>query len=180
MKTAIFFAAFLAVALADLTFWEERMSTEKKNDALPEVPCPDTLCNGKADGNHYYYPYYTGAYRYNFFLQCLGGKATCQACFPLSLEYSYECNQCLYKKSDACVTTKPWKPVTTFTCPDRCPSYGPKYTGNVADPAQSKQYVACWEGVTVGCIACPGNLMFNEQENACLFEGKYITEPTKQ
>jgi len=34
--------------------------------------------------------------------------------------------------------------------------------------------------MTVGCVACPGNLQFNEIENACLYEGKYITEPVKE
>jgi len=141
----------------------------------PAVQCPNSLCKGKADGNFEYH--YHGQYRSNFFLQCSNGLAFCQACFPLSLEFSEPCNQCLYAKSDECVTTKPWEPATTFECPDICPDFGPHFSGNVGDPYNSKQYVACWKGQTVGCIACPYGLDFNAKENACLYMGKYVTEP---
>ena len=62
----------------------------------PAVPCPDSLCKGKADGNFDYR--YHGKYNSHYFLQCSGGLAYCQACFPLSLEFSQDCNQCLYSK----------------------------------------------------------------------------------
>ena len=66
-----------------------------------------------------------------------------------------------------------------YSCPDMCPKMGPKYNGNMEDPAEKYHYVACWEGITIGCPMCPGKLMFNEKENACLYEGKYMTEPSK-
>ena len=78
---------------------------------------------------------------------------------------------------DECVTTKKWEPATTFACPDACGYYGPEFDGNVADPTNPYQYVACWKGITVGCVACPAGLKFNEQENACLYDGIYITKP---
>ena len=140
----------------------------------PAIPCPNTMCNGKSDGN-----FAIGSHP-NYFVQCVGGLAYCQACWPLSLEFSQDCNQCLYTKSDECVTTKKWEPATTFACPDVCPKYGPDFNGNVADPSNARQYVGCWKGVTVGCVACPGNLKFNEYENACLYEGKYLTEPSRK
>ncbi|XP_066915677.1 uncharacterized protein [Clytia hemisphaerica] len=141
----------------------------------PAVPCPDSLCKGKADGNFEYH--YYGRYRRNYFLQCSNGLASCQACWPLSLEFSEGCNQCLYSKHDDCVTTSPWVPEPTYFCPDKCPHRGPKFSGNIPDPYNSQQYVACWEGVTVGCIKCPSGLQFNEKWNACLYEGIYKTEP---
>jgi len=93
------------------------------------------------------------------------------------LEFSEKCDQCLYSKNDECVTTEPWEPAVTFECPDKCPHRGPAFSGNIADPGNAKQYVACFYGVTVGCIACPHGLLFNEAENACLYSGKYLTEP---
>ncbi|XP_066934001.1 uncharacterized protein [Clytia hemisphaerica] len=138
----------------------------------PAIPCPNSLCNGRYDGN-FAVPYYK-----NYFVQCVGGLAFCQACFPLSLEFSQTCNQCLYSKYDDCLTTQKWHPATTFACPDKCPHYGPEFSGNIEDPDQPRQYVACWKGVTVGCVACPGNLKFNQKENACLYDGKYLTEPS--
>ena len=140
----------------------------------PAIDCPNTLCSGKSDGN-----YAIVSYK-NYFTQCVGGLAYCQACFPLSLEFSQECNQCLYSAGDDCVTTKKWHPATTFECPDKCPHYGPDFSGNVADPSNSHQYIGCWKGVTVGCVACPGNLEFNQKENACLFEGEFLTEPSRK
>ena len=137
----------------------------------PEIDCPNKLCHGKADGNYNIYGYPS------YFVQCLGGLAYCQACWPLSLQFSETCNQCLYNKKDACVTTEAWKPATTYYCPDKCPHYGPEYSGNVADPQNKRQYVACWKGVTVGCVACPGTLEFNQEWNACLYQGKYKTAP---
>ena len=128
---------------------------------------------GKSDGN-----YAMGSHK-NYFYQCDGGNAYCQACFPMSLEYSQECNQCLYNAGDEYYTTKKWEPATTFQCPDICGTKGPKFDGNIADPSNSRQYVGCWKGITVGCVACPGNLEFNEFHNACLFQGKYVTEPSK-
>ena len=138
----------------------------------PPIKCPNTYCNGKVDGNYALYD------NRNYFVQCIDGVAQCQACWPLSLEFSESCNQCLYSKHDNCVTTQPWLPATTFECPDKCPHKGPDFSGNVADPYNPRQYVACWQGATVGCIACPGNLEYNEEWNACLYEGKYKTQPS--
>ena len=59
----------------------------------PSVPCPDSLCKHRADGNYNYH--YYGVYRSNYFLQCTNGLAYCQPCFPLSLRFSEKCNQCL-------------------------------------------------------------------------------------
>eukprot|EP00111_Clytia_hemisphaerica_P003561 TCONS_00010177-protein len=143
----------------------------------PAVACPNSLCKGLADGNYGYVDPATYKPNKHYFTQCLQGLAYCQACWPMNLEFSANCNQCLYSSTDDCVTTKPWEPATTFTCPDECPNRGPDFTGNIADPGNQRQYVGCWNGVTVGCIACPSNLLFNEYENACLFEGKYLTQP---
>ena len=137
----------------------------------PAIDCPNTMCSGKTDGN-----YAIGSYK-NYFTQCIGGMAYCQACWPMSMEFSQECNQCLYSAGDDCITTKKWAPATTFACPDICGDKGPDFSGNIADPSESRQYVGCWKGITVGCVACPGDLMFNEEENACLFEGKFLTKP---
>ena len=78
---------------------------------------------------------------------------------------------------DQCVTTKKWYPATTFHCPDKCPSRGPHFSGNMADKHNPHQYIACWHGNTVGCIACPKGLKYNEHWNACLYNGIYKTEP---
>uniref|UniRef100_A0A7M5X207 Uncharacterized protein n=1 Tax=Clytia hemisphaerica TaxID=252671 RepID=A0A7M5X207_9CNID len=138
----------------------------------PSVVCPDFLCNGKYNGNHEY------PYDKHYFLQCNDGQANCQACWPLSLEFSEPCNQCLYNRKDECVTTQPWEPATTFECPDECPNRGYDFNGNIEDPNNRRQYIGCWQGVTVGCVACPGDLEFSEYENACLFVGKYLTKPS--
>jgi len=143
----------------------------------PPVKCPNSLCNNRPDGN-YEYRYY-GQYLRNYFVQCSNGLAYCQPCWPLSLEFSESCNQCLYNKHDDCITTQPWHPATTFECPDKCPHRGPHFSGNIADPNNPHQYVACYHGVTVGCIACPRGLKFNEQWNACLYDGIYKTEQVK-
>jgi len=55
------------------------------------------MCNGKSDGN-YEVKFSDGQIVPNYFLQCANGQASCQPCWPLSLEFSPECNQCLYKK----------------------------------------------------------------------------------
>ena len=140
----------------------------------PAIDCPNTLCSGKSDGN-----YAIGSYK-NYFTQCIGGLAYCQACWPMSMEFSQECNQCLYNAGDECITTKKWEPATTFFCPDECPTRGHDISGNIADPSNPRQFVACFNGVTVGCVACPGVLEFNESENACLYEGKFLTRPLKE
>jgi len=78
--------------------------------------------------------------------------------------------------TDPCTTTQNWlKPSSTFSCPDLCPARGVHFSGNIADPNQGGQYIACWNGMTVGCVACPSTLLFNEQENACLYEGRFMT-----
>lgn len=139
----------------------------------PPIECPNKLCHGKADGN------YNVGYHKHHFVQCVDGLATCQACWPNTLEFSQGCNQCLYSNSDDCITTNKWVPAVTFQCPDECPHRGPEYSGNVQDPHNNKQYVACWQGTTVGCVACPGGLEYNESWNACLYEGKFVTKPTE-
>ena len=154
------------------------MSAEIGNHAIttpPAVPCDDSMCSGKSDGNHAYY-YHGKFYNSHYFLQCSNGYAYCQACWPFDLEYSKDCNQCLYNAGDPCVTTKIWTPDATYQCPDLCANYGPKYSGNMYDPDNLKHYIACWEGITVGCVNCPKGLLYNEKENACLYEGKYYTE----
>ncbi|XP_066927396.1 uncharacterized protein [Clytia hemisphaerica] len=164
---------FILLALVAASYALE--VTKVTGTTPPAVPCPDSLCKGKPDGNFEYY--YYGQYRRNYFVQCSNGLAYCQACWPLSLEFSEGCNQCLYNKYDDCVTTKPWEPATTFECPDKCPARGPHFSGNIEDDHNPHQYVACFHGQTVGCIACPKGLQFNEKWNACLYEGKYKTEP---
>ena len=72
---------------------------------------------------------------------------------------------------DQCLTTKKWSPATTYSCPDVCPKMGPQFSGNINDPNNKYQYIACWEGVTVGCIACSRGLIFNRRWNACLYQG---------
>lgn len=51
------------------------------------------MCNGRADGNYEY------SGNSSYFVTCSGGLAQCQACWPLSLEFSEPCNQCLYNKN---------------------------------------------------------------------------------
>ena len=163
---------FLSIFLAAYSLEVEKIT----GTTPPAVPCPDSLCKGRADGNFEYH--YHGKYNPHYFLQCSNGLAYCQACWPLSLEFSEGCNQCLYARSDDCVTTEPWTPATTFECPDACPNRGPHFSGNIADPSNPHQYVACFHGATVGCIACPKGLQFNEKWNACLYSGIYKTEPS--
>ncbi|XP_066925987.1 uncharacterized protein [Clytia hemisphaerica] len=141
----------------------------------PPKLCFDSMCNGKADGN-YEVRYPNGEYDPNYFLQCSGGQANCQPCWPQSLEFSQTCNQCLYSRDDECLTTEAWKPASTYDCPDICGRMGPEGRMNIRDPQQPRQYVACWNGMTVGCVKCPGNLLFNETFNACLYDGKYWTQ----
>ena len=78
---------------------------------------------------------------------------------------------------DDCYTTESWKPHSTFTCPDLCQRDGKKQSGNLADPNNGKHYVGCWEGTKVGCVVCPAGLLFNEEYNACLYDGLYVTRP---
>ena len=140
----------------------------------PPIYCPNKLCHGRYDGN------YEIPGKPNYFVQCVSGLAYCQACWPLHLVFVGRCNQCLYSKHDACVTTKKWHPATTFECPDKCPHRGPHFSGNIEDPNNAHQYVACFHGQTVGCVACPKGLLFNEQWNACLYDGIYKTEPEQR
>uniref|UniRef100_A0A7M5V7I6 Uncharacterized protein n=1 Tax=Clytia hemisphaerica TaxID=252671 RepID=A0A7M5V7I6_9CNID len=130
MKIIIVSLALLAVAAA------LKVGTET-GTTPPAVPCPDSLCHGKADGNFQYI--YYGRLNKNYFLQCSDGLAYCQACWPLSLEFSENCNQCLYSKHDDCVTTQKWHPATTFACPDKCPARGPHFSGNIEDPHNPHQ-----------------------------------------
>ena len=174
MKTTI-----IALATILVTVCHALTPPPVTGNTPPAVQCPNTLCKGKVDGNHIYADPSTYKVNKNYFLQCQMGMAYCQACWPATLEYSNKCNQCLYQASDDCVTTQEWKPATTFECPDVCPTRGPDFDGNIADPSNKRQYVGCFKGITVGCVACPGVLEFNEKENACLYEGKYLTRPVK-
>ena len=84
---------------------------------------------------------------------------------------------------DDCRTTATWEPEEQLPCPDMCTSKGPEFTGNLYDPKESTHYVACFEGMTVGCIRCPKKssgerLEFNQEYNECLYDGLYHTEPT--
>jgi len=63
----------------------------------PPVQCPNSLCEGKPDGNYEYH--YYGEYKINYFIQCVNALAYCQPCFPTSLQFSAKCNQCLYTKT---------------------------------------------------------------------------------
>ena len=65
----------------------------------PSLSCPDSYCNGRDDGN-YAHP---DASRSSYFVQCSGGMASCQACWPLSLVFSETCNQCLYDINGRCL-----------------------------------------------------------------------------
>uniref|UniRef100_A0A7M5UQ97 Chitin-binding type-2 domain-containing protein n=1 Tax=Clytia hemisphaerica TaxID=252671 RepID=A0A7M5UQ97_9CNID len=169
----VFVIHFLLIAaLSGLSGFE---ISEATGTTPPAVPCPDKLCQRRPDGNYAYN--LNGQKRSNYFLQCSGGSSYCQACFPLSLEYSPKCNQCLNSKNDACFTTKPWKPVKSYICPDMCPNRGHNFSGNIPDPYIPYQYIACWKGVTIGCVKCPSNLQFNEEANACLYDGLYYTKP---
>ena len=145
--------------------------TDVTGTTPPAIDCPNKLCHGRVDGN-YYIPKQP-----NYFVQCVSGLAYCQACWPLRLEFSQRCNQCLYSRYDACVTTEKWHPAPKLECPDICPKYGHKFSGNVADGKNPDQYVACWNGITAGCIKCPAGLLFNEKWNACLYEGKFKSLP---
>ena len=140
------------------------------------VPCDNSMCSGKSDGNYEYY-YHGKHYNSHYFLQCSEGKAYCQACWPLNLVFSKDCNQCLYNQNDECYTTKTWTSAPTYHCPDMCAKYGPNYSGNMYDHYNLHHYVACWKGITVGCINCPKGLLYNEKHDACLYEGHYYTEP---
>ena len=62
---------------------------------------------------------------------------------------------------------QPWE------CPDLGPNYGPSFSGNVADPDNPYQYVAIWEGVTIGCVPCPTDLVFDEAQNLCVYNALF-------
>ena len=67
---------------------------EKINDptGVLAMDCPNSLCNGRADGN------YELSSVTSYFVQCNGGIANCQSCWPKSMVFSEKCNQCLYSK----------------------------------------------------------------------------------
>ncbi|XP_057290389.1 uncharacterized protein LOC130613087 [Hydractinia symbiolongicarpus] len=89
MKFILAAVALMAGAQADLH------TNTVTGTTPPPVPCPNSLCAGKADGNHYY-DHPTMGQKDNYFVQCVSGLAYCQACWPLSLKFKKECNQCLY------------------------------------------------------------------------------------
>ena len=94
--------------------------------------------------------------------------------------YFYYCNSNFPSlNTDQCQSTSAWVTGTrpSLTCHDLCPSRGPLFKGNIADPDEKRHYVACWYGVTAGCVDCPGGLYFNEKEQACLYQGQYFTKP---
>ena len=62
------------------------------------VPCDNSQCNGKHDGNFEYINPKTYEKNPHYFLQCSDGVASCQACWPSSLVFKEDCNQCLYTK----------------------------------------------------------------------------------
>jgi len=148
-------------------------------EPLPQIDCPREMCNGKDNGNYEYRN--NGETRENYFVSCMGGIAYCQPCFPLTLVFKEECNQCVYSMEDSCYTTQPYTQSTlpAFDCPSgRCPSRDEDFSGNVADPNERRHYIACWKGMVTGCVTCPYPLLFNEEENSCLYDGKYMTEPS--
>ena len=156
------------------------VSADKPAPTPVAPPCPQSLCAGKSDGN-----YNIPSFPHDF-VQCANGIAYCQSCWPQSLMFNQTCNQCLYPDDTACYTTKAWVPQPTPYCPDECPGRGQKFSGNIADVISNKgkgnpnHYVACWMGVTMGCISCPSGLKFNEESNACLYDGLYFTEPSQK
>ena len=87
--------------------WSKLMnSQELKSEHSQQFPFfisgPNSMCDGKYDGNYEYKLYRADKYDYvynpHYFLQCSNGLAYCQACWPLRLEYSEKCDQCLYSK----------------------------------------------------------------------------------
>ena len=106
-------------------------------------------------------------------------RDSCQPCFPLHLEFSEKCNQCLPSNNDQCVSSAAYSPVPTYYCPDLCPRFGADFSGNIADPYNNKHYLACWKGATLGCIPCPSELEFNADWNACLYKGLFKTKPAE-
>uniref|UniRef100_A0A7M5UWH9 Chitin-binding type-2 domain-containing protein n=1 Tax=Clytia hemisphaerica TaxID=252671 RepID=A0A7M5UWH9_9CNID len=147
-----------------------------RNSPPPTVACPNTLCQNKPNGN------YQHPSNKNYFIQCSNGEPYCQVCWPLTLEFSEKCNQCLYSANDECAKTLPFadSPISTKTssdCPDQCNMRGPEFSGNLANPFNPRGYISCWLGVTVACLPCPGKLEFNERKNRCLHGGFYEQEP---
>ncbi|XP_066911535.1 uncharacterized protein [Clytia hemisphaerica] len=153
--------------------------TSDGDDSLTYKNCRDSLCARRADGN------YGIKDAPNHFVSCVNKKAYCQHCWPSTLVYKEECNQCTYTLKDECQTTHAIvapprrEGDKEIICPDICVKKGPKFDGNIANPNYKGHYVACWKGMTVGCIDCPGDLLFNEKEQACLYDGKFMTEPMK-
>ena len=68
----------------------------------PTIDCPRQLCDYRGNGN------FAIPGRDNYFVQCVNGGAFCQPCFPLSLVFSEQCNQCLSRgRNNQCFTTGP-------------------------------------------------------------------------
>ncbi|XP_066910840.1 uncharacterized protein [Clytia hemisphaerica] len=145
----------------------------------PPITCPKSLCINRTDGNYAYQ--LNGAKNDHYFLQCSGGEASCQPCFPQSLVFKEECNQCLTSLRSECVDNGQGVPLPEYFCPDKCGREGlPEFfTGNIEDPYNPEHYVVCLAGKLAACIKCPEGLEFNEMWNACLYSGKYKTEPTQ-
>lgn len=67
------------------------MKTNAPN-VLLLVPNP-SFCAGKSDGN------FESPFNIHDFVQCSNGRPYCQSCWPHDLEFSEQCNQCLYNKA---------------------------------------------------------------------------------
>ena len=70
------------------------------------------MCLDKKDGDYAYYnpdivP--PNDRIKSYYLSCVGRYAYCRFCWPLTLEYSESCNQCLFKNTDPCYPTPPTK-----------------------------------------------------------------------
>eukprot|EP00111_Clytia_hemisphaerica_P008440 TCONS_00024631-protein len=156
----------------------------------PPVECPNYLCKDKENGNYEYS--FFGVVNPHYILQCSNGVASCQTCWPGNLFFRPDCNQCLFNYDDQCTatTSKTPQPTTATTttklstkttaqpqttrlsiqCPqNECTKRGLHFSGNIADQSNHRQYIACWDGKTVGCVRCPANLVFDEIMNACVY-----------
>ena len=61
----------------------------------------------------------------------------------------------------------------TDVCPtDECPKKGADFSGHIAHPSNTRQFIICYKGSTVGCEACPQNLEYNECEDQCIEPSK--------
>ena len=66
------------------------------------------------------------------------------------------------------------------SCPDLCPSRGVYFSNNTADPNNSSHYIACFNGVTIGCVPFPSGFVYDEEKNACLCPSGYVYNKEKK